>query len=208
MIRGAAIHLLRESQLLYGFRLVRTRWSLRLPAYYLSFSLLLYLLCLFFDGASMGEGRHMPALQMLLYGPWGVPFGLHQWFANPLLVVAVLAHRRFRRLALVLGAGALYLAIGSLGIERLPDNQSYAFQDVTGFGAGFYLWGLAILVFCLGQAWWCWKARRADDMPGWHWPDVALIAAIGVTMYAGTQMPALHFDVDKVLMPPEQSQAL
>lgn len=179
-----------------------------MPAYYLTFSLLLYLLCLFFDGALMTAGRHMPALQMLLYGPWGVPFGQYQWFANPLLVVAVLAHRRFRRLALVLGAGALYLAISSLGVERLPDNQSYAFQDVLGFGAGFYLWVLAILAFCLGQAWWCWKARRADHMPAWRWLDVALIAAIAVTMYAGTQMPTLHFDVDKVLMPPEQSQAL
>ena len=99
-------------------------------------------------------------------------------------------------------------ALSSLGIERLPDNHSYAFRDVTGFGVGFYLWSLAIPVFCLGQAWWCWKARRADDMPGWHWLDVALIAAIAVTMYAGTQMPALHFDVDKVLMPPESSQSL
>ncbi|MCL8307707.1 hypothetical protein [Pseudomonas putida] len=179
-----------------------------MSAYYLPVSLLLYLIGLFFDGALMGASRHMPALQMLLYGPWGVPFGLYQWFANPLLVVAVLAHRRFRRLALLLGGSALYLALSSLGIERLPDNQSYAFQDVTGFGAGFYLWSLAILVFCLGQAWWCWKAWRADDMPGWHWLDVALIAAIAVTIYAGTQMPALHFDVDKVLMPPESSQSL
>ncbi|MBC7210140.1 MAG: hypothetical protein H5U33_07240, partial [Pseudomonas sp.] len=24
----------------------------------------------------MGAGRHMPALQMLLYGPWGIAFGL------------------------------------------------------------------------------------------------------------------------------------
>lgn len=93
----------------------------------------------------------MPALQMLLYGPWGVPFGLYQWFANPLLVLAVLAHRRFRRLALLLGVCALYTALSSLGIERLPDNHSYAFRDVTGFGVGFYLWSLAIPVFCLGR---------------------------------------------------------
>ncbi len=45
-------------------------------------------------------------------------------------------------------------------------------------------------------------------MPAWHWLDVGLIAALAVVMYAGTQMPALHFDVDKVLMPPEQPQAL
>ena len=70
-----------------------------MPVFYLSASLLLYLLALFFDGALMSGDRHMPALQMLLYGPWGMPFGLYQWFANPLLALAVLAHRRFRRLA-------------------------------------------------------------------------------------------------------------
>ncbi len=65
-----------------------------MPAFYLSISLLLYLLALFFDSALMSGERHMPALQMLLYGPWGMPFGLYQWFANPLLALAILAHRR------------------------------------------------------------------------------------------------------------------
>lgn len=179
-----------------------------MPAFYIAISLALYLLSLAFDGALMGAGRHMPALQMLLYGPWGVPFGLFQWFANPLLALAILAHRRFRRLALSLGLAALYLAATSLGIERLPDNLSYEFHDLTGFGAGFYLWLLAILAFCLGQAWQCWKARRADDVPGWHWLDVALIAALAVTLYAATQMPSLRFEPGKVLMPPEQPQTL
>ncbi|MFB4394619.1 MULTISPECIES: hypothetical protein [unclassified Pseudomonas] len=179
-----------------------------MPAYYLTTSLLLYLLALAFDGALMGAGRHMPALQMLLYGPWGVAFGLYNWFANPLLALAVLAHRRCRRLALGLGVLALYLAASSLAIERLPDNVSYAFQDLTGFGVGFYLWLLSIVVFCAGQLWWCWKARSAADVPGWRWLDVALIAALGVTLYAATQMPSLRFEVDKVLMPPEPSQAL
>ncbi|HDS1736105.1 hypothetical protein [Pseudomonas sp. BP8] len=178
-----------------------------MPAFYLSLSLLIFLLSLAFDGAQMSAGRHMPALQMLIYGPWGVPFGLYQWFANPLLAVAVLAHRRFRRLALVLGLAALYLAASSFAIDRLPDNRSYAFQDLIGFGAGFYLWLAAIGVFCVGQGWWCWKARSASDMPGWRWLDVALIAALGVAVYAATQMPSLRFQVDKVLMPPEQPQA-
>lgn len=182
--------------------------ELRLPAYYLSISLLLYLLGLCFDGALMGAERHMPALQMLLYGPWGVAFELYQWFANPLLALAVLSHRRLRRLSLLFGLLALYLAASSLGLERLPDNRSYAFHDVTGFGAGFYLWSLSILTFCAGQAWWCWKARKADDMPGWNWLDVALIAALGVMLYAATQMPSLRFEVDQVLMPPEPAHSL
>jgi hypothetical protein len=179
-----------------------------LPVFYLSISLLLYLLALFFNGAHMNGGHHMPALQMLLYGPWGLPFGLHQWFANPLLALAILAHRRFRRLALLAGLAAAYLAGSSFGITRLPDNQTYEFHDLSGFGAGFYLWLAAMGVFCLGQAWHCWKARSAEDMPGWNWLDVALIAALGVAVYAATQMPALQFEPGKVLMPPVQPQTL
>lgn len=179
-----------------------------MPVFYLSFSLLLYLLALFFDGALMSGDRHMPALQMLLYGPWGMPFGLYQWFANPLLALAVLAHRRFRRLALLVGLVAVYLAASSFGIDRLPDNRSYEFHDLAGFGAGFYLWLAAMVVFCVGQAWHCWRARSADDMPGWSWLDVVLIAALGVALYAATQMPSLRFEPGKVLMPPEQPQTL
>lgn len=177
-------------------------------AYYLTLSLVLFLLCLGFDGASMAGGTHMPALQMLLYGPWGIPFGLFQWFANPLLALAILAHQRFRRLALVLGLVALYQAGSSFGIERLPDNLSYAFQDVTGLGVGFYLWLLAILSFCLGQAWWCWRARAAGEVPGWRLIDVLLIGTIALVIYSATQMPALRFDPGRVLMPAEPGQVL
>jgi hypothetical protein len=52
------------------------------------------------------------------------------------MALAVLAHRRFRRLALACGLLALYLAASSFAVERLPDNQSYAFHDLSGFGAG------------------------------------------------------------------------
>jgi len=181
-----------------------SRW----PAYYLTLSLVLYLLSLAFDGALMSAGRHMPALQMFLYGLWGIPFGMFQWFANPLLAVAILCHRRLRRLALLLGLGALYLAASSFGIERLPDNISYDFTQRIGFGAGFYLWLAAIAVFCAGQAWQCWAARSSDDVPSWSWLDVALIAALAVTAYAATQMPALRFEPGKVMMPPQPEQTL
>lgn len=180
----------------------------RLPGFYLTLSLALYLLSLAFDGALMSAGRHMPALQMFLYGPWGIPFGMFQWFANPLLAVAILCHRRFRRLALLLGLGALYLAFSCFGIERLPDNISYEFTHRTGFGAGFYLWVTAIAVFSVGQAWQCWSARSGADVPGWNWLDVALIAALAVTAYSATQMPALQFEPGKVLMPPEAHQSI
>ena len=165
-----------------------------MPARYLTISLLLYLLSLCFDGARMTGGGHMPALQMLLYGAWGVPFGLFQWFANPLLALAMVCRRRFRRLGLVLGLLALYLAGTSLGIDRLPDNRSYAFLDMTGLGAGFYLWLLSMLVFCVGQGWWCWRARAAADMPRWRWYDGLLIVILGGALYVATQMPSLRFE--------------
>ena len=179
-----------------------------MPVFYLTISLCLYVLSLCFDGVLMASGRHMPALQILIYGPWGITLGEYQWFANPLLALAILCHRRFRWLALVCGLAALYLALSSLGVARLPDNHSYDFQNVVGFGAGFYLWLAAIVVFCAGQGWWCWKARNASDVPGWRWLDVALMAAIGVAFYAATQMPSLRFEPHKVMMPPEPQQTL
>lgn len=176
-----------------------------LASWYLSLSLLLFLASLLFDGAHLSGGSHMPALQMLLYGPWAMPFGLFQWFANPLLALAILAHQRFRRLALLLGLAALYIALGSLSIERLPDNLSYAFHDVIALGIGFYLWALSMLAFCLGQGWWCWRARSAADVPGWRWTDIALIAALALAAYGATQMPSLRFEPGRILMPPEPS---
>ena len=180
----------------------------RLPGWYLTLSLALYLLSLAFDGAQMSAGRHMPALQMFLYGPWGVPFGMFQWFANPLFGLAILCHRRLRRLALLLGLAALYLAASSFAIERLPDNISYAFSERIGFGAGFYLWLAAMVVFSAGQAWQCAVARSRNDVPAWNWLDVTLIAALAVAAYAATQMPSLQFEPGKVLMPPEPVQTL
>ncbi len=187
----------------YGRAFVLVAKERRLPAYYLTCSLLLFILSLCLDAAHLSGGAHMPALQALLYGPWGMPFGLFQWFANPLLALAMLSRRRLRRFALVLGLGALYLAGSSLGIERLPDSQSYRFLDVTRLGLGFYLWLLSILLFCVGQAGWCWQARSASDMPRWRLLDGLLLVILGGVLYAATQMPSLHFEPGKALMPPE-----
>ncbi|AZL70509.1 hypothetical protein [Pseudomonas oryziphila] len=162
-----------------------------MPAFYVSFTLVLFLLSLCFDGLLMGVDGHMPALQILIMGPWGIAFGVYQWFANPLLGLAILARRRFRRVALGAAVIALGLALSCLGIERLPDNRSYDFLPLTGFGAGYYLWTLAILLFCLGQAWWCRKARSAQGMPAWRWFDGLLIAVLVATIVVATNMPSL-----------------
>ncbi|WP_434728837.1 hypothetical protein [Pseudomonas soli] len=178
-----------------------------MPAFYVMFTLVLFLLCLCFDGLLMGVDGHMPALQILLMGPWGIAFGLYQWFANPLLGLAILARRRFRRVALGAGLIALGLALSCLGIERLPDNRSYDFLPLTGFGPGYYLWILAILLFCLGQGWWCRKAQTAQDMPRWRWFDVLLIAVLTSTIYVATKMPSLGVQIRSSDEPMEQVQA-
>ncbi|TDF79060.1 hypothetical protein E1573_22355 [Pseudomonas sp. H9] len=166
---------------------------------YVSITLALFLLCLGFNAVYLSGGGRLHALQALLYGPWGLVFGMFGWFANPLLAMAILLHRRWRWVSLGLGLGALYLALTSLGIERLPDNRSYNFVNLTHFAPGFYLWLLSIFGFCLGQAWWCNQARQGRAIPGWHWLDAVLLLVLGVVISYALQEPSLRFEVDRVL---------
>ncbi|MDD2060607.1 hypothetical protein N5D52_12775 [Pseudomonas sp. GD03860] len=173
---------------------------------YISITLLLFLSCLGFNAMYLsGEGR-LHALQALLYGPWGIVFGMYGWFANPLLGLAILLHRRWRWLSLLLGGGALVLALTSLGIERVPDNRSYDFLALEHFAPGFYLWLLSILGFCLGQAWWCRTARHGLAIPGWHWLDAVLAVVLGLVIHFAIQAPSLRFEIDRALAPPPYVQ--
>jgi hypothetical protein len=139
---------------------------------------------------------------MLLYGPWGVAFGLFGWFANPLLGLAFLLRRRARWLSLLLGAWALYLGLASFGLERLPDNRSYDFHDVTSLGVGYYLWVMAIAVFCAGQAWSCQQARRGVAVPRWHLVDGLLALLLALAVVVASQNDALRFQLERVLDAP------
>lgn len=169
---------------------------------YIAITLLLFLSSLGFNAMYLaGDGR-LHALQALLYGPWGLVFGLYGWFANPLLGLAILLHRRRRWVSLVCGLAALYLALASLGIERLPDSRSYEFVDLVHFAPGYYLWLLSILGFCLAQAWWCHRRRQGESIPGWHWLDATLAVALGFTLSVGIQDPSLRFEFRRALEPP------
>lgn len=174
-----------------------------MPQYYVSITLLLYLLSLCFDAVSLVGGSHMSALQMLLYGPWGVVFGLFGWFANPLLGLAILSRRRprLRWLSLLFSVAALYLGLASLGLERLPDNNSYKFLDVSHFGPGYYLWLLALVSFCAGQAWSCRQALRGIEIPRWRLLDIGLACLLNVVVVLATQDSTLHFKVERALEP-------
>lgn len=175
---------------------------------YVSITLALFLASLCFNAMYMtGDGR-LHALQALLYGPWGLVFGMFGWFANPLLGLAILVHRRWRWVSLVLGVGALYLALTSFGIERMPDNRSYNFVNLTHFAPGFYIWLLAIFGFCLGQAWWCRQACQGGSIPGWHWLDGTLVVVLGLVISFAIQAPSLRFEIDRALEPPAYVQPL
>ncbi|MCW2268079.1 hypothetical protein D3C77_25980 [compost metagenome] len=173
---------------------------------YISITLLLFLACLSFNALYLSGGGRLHALQALLYGPWGIVFGMYGWFANPLLGLAILLHRRWRWFSLLLGLCALGLGLSSLGIERVPDNRSYDFLNLEHFAPGFYLWLLSILGFCLGQAWWCQKARQGLAVPGWHWPDAALAVVLGLVVHFALQAPSLRFEIDRALAPPPYVQ--
>jgi len=175
---------------------------------YVSLTLLLFLASLCFNAMYMtGDGR-LHALQALLYGPWGLVFGMYGWFANPLLGLAMLLHRRWRWVSLVLGLAALGLALSSFGIDRMPDNRSYNFVNLTHFAPGFYLWLLAIFGFCLGQAWWCRQARQGVPIPGWHWLDGALIVVLGVVIHFALEAPSLRFEMNRALEPQPSIQPI
>ncbi|WP_442109563.1 hypothetical protein [Pseudomonas sp. NUPR-001] len=175
---------------------------------YVSLTLVLFLVSLGFNAMYLsGDGR-LHALQALLYGPWGLVFGMFGWFANPLLGLAILLHRRWRWVSLALGLGALYLALTCLGIDRLPDNRSYNFVNLTHFAPGFYIWLLAIIGFCLGQAWWCHQVRQGLTIPGWHWLDGVLLVVLGVVINVALQAPSLRFEMDRALEPPAAVQPL
>ncbi|WP_095154429.1 hypothetical protein [Pseudomonas sp. Irchel 3E13] len=172
--------------------------------FYLSVSLLFYLLALCFDAVHLAGGSAMPALQMLLQGPWGIVFGLFGWFANPLFGLALLVRRRWRWFSLLLGLWSLYLALASHGIERLPDNHSYSFHDVSGFAAGYYLWVIALGAFCAGQAWWC-SRGRASEVPRWSLADGGLALLLLVVVIIGLRDADLRFDIERAFEWPSPS---
>lgn len=170
--------------------------------YYVSITLLVYLLALCFVAVRLEGDGSMLSLQILLLGPWGIVMGLFGWFANPLLGLAVLLRRRLRWLSLALGGWALYLALACLNIDTLPDNHSYNFLAVTRFDAGYYLWALAIAIFCAGQAWWCGRGRSIE-VPRWHWADAGLGLLLVAVVVIASQQESLHFKVERVFdMPP------
>lgn len=74
------------------------------------------------------------------------------WLANPLLLLCLifLGCKKYR-VALGLGLAAIAFALCTLTIKQMLRDEGGTMLPVTGFGAGFYLWLLSIVIPTLGS---------------------------------------------------------
>jgi len=74
------------------------------------------------------------------------------WLANPLLLLCLifLGCKKYR-VALVLGLAAIAFALCTLSITQMLRDEGGTMNKVTGFGVGFYLWLLSIVIPTVGS---------------------------------------------------------
>jgi hypothetical protein len=97
--------------------------------------------------ASLEYGYHI-----LLLGFLGVFIGMFAWYANPLMLLALVLSKFKKRLAAVIvSISSIILALQSYALKAIPFNESSMdarnlnFVDHLGFG--FYLWMGSLIVF-------------------------------------------------------------
>jgi hypothetical protein len=105
--------------------------------------------CKGWDAPAAGALRGYEVLAM---GVLGVLLGMFAWFANPLMLAAVLlAAFGKRRAAMVLSVLAAALGLQSYALDGIPFNESSTGPDnlniVDHLGLGFYLWMASLLAF-------------------------------------------------------------
>jgi hypothetical protein len=101
--------------------------------------------------------------RILLMGFLGVLVGQFAWFANPLMLLALLLSTFKKRLAsMILSVSSIALGLQSYVLEAVPFNESSMDSDNLNFvdhlGRGFYLWMGSLVtfsVYCL--------LRKEDD---------------------------------------------
>jgi len=94
-------------------------------------------------------GPTWTGLELLLLGWEGAREGVFAWFANPLFVAALTAAALRRDgIAGVISAAAAMLALTSLAAEDILRGRIESVPELT-FGAGFYLWIVAVIALCL-----------------------------------------------------------
>jgi len=88
----------------------------------------------------------------LLMGPLGILVGVFAWFANPLMLLALLLSTSKKRVAaMILSVSAIALGLQSYTLEAVPFTESSMAPENLNFvdhlGRGFYLWMGSLAAF-------------------------------------------------------------
>ena len=103
---------------------------------------------------------------ILLMGPLGVFLGVFAWFANPLILLALLlSNFRKRLISMIFAVAAVALGLQAYGFRAAPFNESSMdpsnLNYVDHLGYGFYLWMAALVLFAAS----CFATRRSPYLP-------------------------------------------
>lgn len=118
---------------------------------------------LWFPAYYGSNGQYLPGWVCFFFGWMG--FDEHySWFANPaLLTCHLLMVRGYHRTALFCGAVAVPLAMTSFRESEFPNLVRES--KIIGYGAGFYLWHVSVVLSFLISAAECCVSLRKPDSP-------------------------------------------
>jgi hypothetical protein len=92
-------------------------------------------------------------LYLLLIGPFGVLYGIFEWLANPVLLVAwVFSFAGKNGIALLLGIAAAALMTAFLFRTTIVASEAPTYAKITGCAAGYWLWLSSAIVAVFGAA--------------------------------------------------------
>jgi hypothetical protein len=97
------------------------------------------------------DGKY-PGSLCLMIGWLAILEGMPMWLANPLLLLCLI-FLGFKQYGIAFGLGlpAVSLALYSLSIKAMACDDQGVMIPVTGFGAGFYLWLLSMVIPTVGS---------------------------------------------------------
>jgi len=120
-------------------------------------SMVLLAACLAFPAYSE-EGPEGPAtahsLLVLAIGWLGIGYQVHEWLANPLLLLAwILMFARNYKGAAITALAATLVAASFLLRENIVISEAPTYGRVLGYHAGYWLWLASPAVASLASAW-------------------------------------------------------
>ncbi len=112
----------------------------------------LYGLCLTQSGFDLdsGDPQWSPGYVLLALGWLAALTGIFAWFANPLLLAALICGVfRAWRATTVLAVVALLVALSFLRVDQIVVSEAPTYAKVARLGPGYWLW-LASMIVCAG----------------------------------------------------------